>query len=86
MAVIQVTSSEFRARQAALLGRADCGDQIIISRNGKRGYMLTPIADDDDAYFTPEMLAKIDQSLQEAQEGKVVEYTPQLRKELFGDL
>jgi hypothetical protein len=41
---------------------------------------------DEDLYFTPEMLAKIDHSLLEAKEGKVKILTPELWDELFGNL
>lgn len=69
MAVIQVSTREFRDRQAALLDRADCGESIVL-RRGNKSYVITPISDDD-LYFTPEILAKIDRSLQEAKQGKV---------------
>jgi hypothetical protein len=36
--------------------------------------------------FVPEMLKKIDRSIQQAKEGKTVKLTPELRNELFGDL
>jgi antitoxin (DNA-binding transcriptional repressor) of toxin-antitoxin stability system len=74
MAVRHVTSSEFRNKQRSLFELADKGDEIIISRRGKKfSYKLTPLPkDDDDAYFTPRMLEKIDRSLQQAKEGKTI--------------
>ena len=54
-------------------------------RGRKQAYMLMPV-DNDDSYFSPEMLAKIDRSLQQAKEGKTVKLTPELRDELFGNL
>ncbi len=69
MAIIQVSTREFRDRQASILDLADRGKSVII-RRGKKSYAITPI-DDDDLYFTPEILAKIDESLQQAKEGNV---------------
>lgn len=69
MAVIQVSTREFRDRQASILDMADKGENIVI-RRGNRTYAITPISDDD-LYFTPEILARIDNSLRQAKEGKV---------------
>ena len=85
MAVLQVTSREFREKQKAFFDLGDKGEKIIIKRGKKQAYVLTPV-DDDDLFFTPAMLAKIDKAVQEAKEGKVKRMTPELRKELFGDL
>jgi hypothetical protein len=74
MAVLQVSTREFRERQASILDLADKGENVII-RRGNRAYTLTPISDED-LYFTPEILARIDESLQQAREGKVHEMLP----------
>ncbi|MEN6456959.1 MAG: prevent-host-death protein [Prolixibacteraceae bacterium] len=70
MAVLQVTARQFREKQKSLFELADKGQKVIIKRGKKQAYVLTPI-DDDDLYFTPEMLKKIDPSIQQAREGKV---------------
>lgn len=85
MAIVQVTSREFRDKQASLFDLADKGEKIVIRRGKKKAYALTPI-EEEDLYFTPEMLAKIDRSIEEAKEGKTVKLTPELREELFGGL
>lgn len=74
MAVIQVTSREFRDKQRNMFDLADQGEKVIIRRGKKQAYILTPI-EDDDLYFTPETLERIDRSLQEAKEGKVTRIT-----------
>ena len=70
MSVIQVTSREFREKQASLFELADKGENIVIRRGKKQAYVLTPL-DDNDLYFTPEMLAKIDASIEQAKAGEV---------------
>lgn len=47
MAVLKVTTREFRARQAFVLSRADAGEVVIIRRGRDKSYMLTPIHDRD---------------------------------------
>ncbi|UVR15669.1 hypothetical protein [Parabacteroides distasonis] len=42
MAVIQITSREFREKQASMFALADNGEQVVIRRRGKVSYMLTP--------------------------------------------
>ena len=46
------------------------GEQVIIRRGKSESFTVTPISDDD-LYFTPEMLKKLDRSIQQAKEGKV---------------
>lgn len=70
MAVIQTTSRQFRDKQKDFFDLADKGEKVIIKRGKKQAYLLTPI-EDDDLYFTPEMLDKIDKSIAQAKEGKV---------------
>ena len=42
MAVIQITSREFREKQASMFALADNGEQVVIRRRGKVSHMLTP--------------------------------------------
>lgn len=56
--MVQVTSREFREKQASLFDIADQGEQVVIRRRGKRSYMLTPI-DDSEITITPELEKKI---------------------------
>lgn len=69
MAVYQISTREFRERQASVLDMADRGENIII-RRGSKAYALTPITADD-LYFTPEIMAKIDRSIEQARQGRV---------------
>lgn len=85
MAVLEITSRQFREKQKDIFELADRGEKVIIKRGRKQAYALIPV-DDDDLYFTPEMLKKIDRSIKQAKEGKTVKLTPELRNELFGDL
>ena len=70
MAIIQTTSRQFRDKQKDYLDLADKGEKVIIRRGKKQAYLLTPI-DDDDIYFTPAMLEKINKSIKQVKEGKV---------------
>jgi hypothetical protein len=70
MAIIQTTSRQFRDKQKDFFNLADKGEKVIIRRGNKQAYLLTPV-NDEDLYFTPSMLDKIDESIKQAQEGKV---------------
>lgn len=83
MSIVQISSRQFREKQKAFLDLADKGEQIVIRRRSKQAYLLTPI-NDDDLFFTPEMLEKVDNSVRQAKNGKVRELTPELQKELLG--
>jgi len=47
MAIIQVTSREFREKLASLFDLADKGERVIIKRGRKKAYTLVPIEDED---------------------------------------
>jgi hypothetical protein len=70
VATLEITSRQFRDKQKDIFDLADKGEKIIIRRGKKQSYVLTPV-NDDDLYFTPAMLKKIDRSIQQAKEGKV---------------
>lgn len=70
MAIIQTTSRQFRDKQKDFFDLVDKGEKVLIRRGKKQAYLLTPV-DDEDIYFTPAMLDKIDESIKQIQEGKV---------------
>jgi antitoxin YefM len=67
--MIIISSREFREKQAEYMDKADNGEQIIVQRGKNKAYSITPITEDD-LYFTPEMLARIEVSIKQAEEGK----------------
>lgn len=69
--MIQVTSREFRERQASLFDLADKGEQVIIRRRGKASYMLTPVRDSD-FMITPELEKKIEEARQQFRNGETI--------------
>ena len=75
MAVLQITSREFRDNQKSFFELADEGEQIIIRRKGKnRAYTLTPI-DTNDLILSPALKKKIEKGLQDIKDGKGREYS-----------
>lgn len=67
--MIQVTSREFRDRQATLFDLADQGEKVIIRRRGKVAYMLTPVSDSDFT-ITPELEKKIEEARHQYKNGE----------------
>jgi hypothetical protein len=72
MAVLEVSAKQFRENQKSYLELADTGRQLVIKRGRKQAYILKPVTDDDFA-VTPELLARMEKSRQQAQEGKYTE-------------
>ncbi len=71
MAVLNVSTTEFRNRQAHLLDMADKGTSVLI-RRGRKFYRVIPCTVEvEDEDITPMMLARIDDALAEVKEGKV---------------
>jgi hypothetical protein len=81
--VIQVSSREFRAKQKDYLDMADEGTQIILKRNRKQSYILTPV-DDEDLRLSPELRAKIERGLRDIKEGKGREYSLEELRQRMG--
>lgn len=71
MAVIQITSREFRNSQASIFELADNGMQVIIRRGKKRAYMLAPVYDDD-LCLSQKAEERINKSREEYARGEVV--------------
>jgi hypothetical protein len=84
MAIIQTTSRQFRDKQKDFFELTDKGERVIIRRGKKQAYLLTPI-DDEDIYFTPAMLDKINKSIEQVKEGKVTKIETEEELDQFLD-
>ena len=74
--MLVVSSREFREKQAEYMDRADNGEQIIVQRGKNKAYSIVPISADD-VYFTPNMIARMKESIQQINEGKGVSLNTQ---------
>ncbi|MDO4162910.1 MAG: hypothetical protein Q4D56_00795 [Bacteroides sp.] len=70
MAIIQITSREFREKQASMFALADNGELVVIRRKGKVSYMLTPVYEND-FVLSPELEARIEEGRKQYKEGNV---------------
>ncbi len=69
MAIVETNSRQFRERQKDFFDLADRGEKVVIRRGSKQSYVLTPVSEDD-LYFTPAMIERIEQAQREVKEGK----------------
>ena len=69
MAIVETNSRQFRERQKDFFDLADRGEKVVIRRGSKQSYVLTPVSEDD-LYFTPELIERIQQAQKEILEGK----------------
>ncbi len=74
MAVIQITSREFREKQASMFALADNGEQVVIRRRGKVSYMLTPVYEND-FVLSPELEKRLEESRRQYREGYITTCT-----------
>lgn len=70
MAIIQVSSREFREKQASMFALADNGEHVVIRRRGKVSYMLTPVYEED-FVLSPELEDRIQEGRRQYKEGNV---------------
>lgn len=80
--ILEVTVSNFRKRIKDYFDAARQGERVVI-RQGNDSFTLVPVTEDD-LYFTPEMLAKIDKSIEQAKNGQTKKFKSidELRKSL----
>lgn len=74
MPVVEVSSRKFRDHQKEYFDLADNGTQIILKRGKKKAYVLTPISDND-LSFTPQMIERINLSIEQAKKGETTSIT-----------
>lgn len=84
MAIIETNSRQFRERQKDFFDLADQGEKVVIRRGSKQSYVLTPISDED-LYFTPEMIERIQEAQREIREGKSTVVKTQAELDAFFD-
>lgn len=72
--MLVISSREFRQNQRLYFERADKGEQIIVQRGKDKSYALTPI-NEDDVYFSAEMIKQIKLSAEQAKNGEVKRIT-----------
>ncbi len=71
--MVQVTSREFRTKQAVLLDIADSGEKVIIRRKGNRTYLVMPMREDD-MILSPELERSIEEAREEYRRGETVSF------------
>ena len=77
--MIEVTSREFRNRQASLLNLADQGEEVVIKRRGKTSYVLTPVKEnrvsEPDGFELPaELKEDIQKSMEDIRKGRYISF------------
>ncbi len=82
--MLVISSREFRQNQKKYFEKADKGEHVIVQRGKDKAYALTPVSEDD-LYFNAKMVARIKESMLQAEKGEVtrVENRDEI-KELLG--
>ncbi|MCB0645455.1 MAG: type II toxin-antitoxin system Phd/YefM family antitoxin [Saprospiraceae bacterium] len=82
--MLVVSSREFRQNQKLYFDKVDEGEQVIVQRGGTKSYVLMPVKEQD-LYFNEHMIAKIKQSIEQANSGEYVEVSSSEKiQELLG--
>ena len=72
--LIEITSQEFLEKQKIYFDLADKGAKIILKRDRRKSYILTPL-NEENIELSSQMLLRIEKGLQEIEEGKTKRYT-----------
>lgn len=66
-----VTAREFRENQRESFEKVDNGEHVVITR-GQKSYLLTPLSRDEKILLSPETVARIKESIEQANKGEVL--------------
>ena len=72
--LIEITSQEFLEKQKIYFDLADKGAKIILKRDRRKSYILTPLKEEN-IELSPQMLLRIEKGLKEIEEGKTKRYS-----------
>jgi PHD/YefM family antitoxin component YafN of YafNO toxin-antitoxin module len=79
-----ISSGEFRQNQKKYFEKVDKGEKVIVQRGKDKAYHLNPVSEDD-LYFNAEMIARIEESMQQIKRGEYYEIsTKEEIKKLLG--
>jgi len=84
MAVLEITSRQFREKQKHVFDLVDKGEEVIIRRGRKQAYILTPIQTED-MQISPKLEKKIQRALQDIKEGKATTVKTKEELKMFLD-
>lgn len=70
--MLVISSREFRDNQKKYFDSVDNGEQVIVQRGKDRSYKLVPVSESDVCMTEEEFYEKIDRSIQQAKESKVL--------------
>lgn len=70
--MLVISSREFRDNQKKYFDSVDNGEQVIVQRGKDRSYKLVPVTESDVCMSEEKFYEKIDRSIRQAGEGKVL--------------
>ncbi len=70
--MLVISSREFRDHQKKYFDLVDNNEQVVVQRGKDKAYILTPASDVDLYLANPEIKARLDESIAQANQGEVV--------------
>ncbi|MGX5858750.1 type II toxin-antitoxin system Phd/YefM family antitoxin [Dyadobacter jiangsuensis] len=68
--MLVISSREFRDNQKKYMDLADSNQQVVIQRGKERAYVLTPIGKKDRYFMDPDVIAEIQEGIDQYRAGK----------------
>jgi len=82
--MLVISSREFRENQKKYFDLIDQKEQVIVQRGKNKSYALVPI-DETVKYFSePEIMERLEQSIEEAKRGDLITVNPEKIAQLLG--
>jgi antitoxin (DNA-binding transcriptional repressor) of toxin-antitoxin stability system len=71
--MIVVSTRMFREKQGEYLGMAKNGEDIVVKSRGNGSFKIVPVTEDDTLMSKEDFFKKLDRSIQQIADGKVIE-------------
>ena len=82
--MLVISSREFRENQKKYFDLIDQKEQIIVQRGKNKSYALVPIEETVKYFSEPEIMERLERSIEEAKQGDLVTVSPEKIAQLLG--
>ena len=84
--MLVISTREFKDNQTHFLNKAINGESLVLKSRKNGSFKIVPITEDDTLMSKEAFMEKINQSRAQHKNGDYKTLTPELRKQLLGDL
>lgn len=82
--MLVISSKEFRDNQKKYFDLVDQNHQVIVQRGKEKAYVLVPITEKDRFFMEPEVIADVQEGIEDYKAGRVIKVKEEDLDQLLG--